>query len=121
YQQVACMAREAARYACVRGNRRLLETGQVPPTASTIQQQAVTPPALGLDSSKLTVQVQWGDEVTGTVSNWDTAVKWPTTTTTSGQVVTNRVRVTVTYQWWPELFLAGPVNLKSVSEVPMAY
>jgi Flp pilus assembly protein TadG len=121
YQQVACQAREASRYACVRGARRLLETGQLPPTAATIKQQAVVPLAAGMDPGKLTVQVQWVDEVAGTVSDWDTAIKWPTGTTTTGQVVTNRVRVTVSYQWFPELFLAGPVNLKSVSEVPMAY
>jgi Flp pilus assembly protein TadG len=121
YQQVACQAREAARYACVRGARRLLETGQVPPTAAAIRTQVVLPLAAGMDPTKLTVQVQFLDEVAGTITDWDLATKWPTSTTTSGQLVTNHTRVTVTYQWTPELFVAGPVNLKSVSEMPMEY
>ena len=33
---------------------------------------------------------------------------------------TNRVRATVTYQWFPDLLLAGPYTMKAVSEVPMA-
>ena len=35
--------------------------------------------------------------------------------------VANRVRVTVTYQWYPGLFLTGPVTLRSVCEIPMSY
>jgi Flp pilus assembly protein TadG len=121
YQQVACQAREAARYACVHGAQWQKETGQPCPTAAQIRQDVVLPLAAGMDAAKLTVQLEWIDETTGTAAAWDHASKWPTSTTQDGQRVANRVRVTVTYAWWPEAFLAGPINLKSVSEVPTAF
>jgi Flp pilus assembly protein TadG len=121
YQQVACQAREAARYACVHGAGWQKETRQACPTAAQLRQDVVLPLAAGMDPAKLTVQVEWIDEITGAAADWDQAGKWPTGTTQDGDRVTNRVRVTVTYAWWPEAFLAGPINLKSVSEVPMAF
>jgi Flp pilus assembly protein TadG len=121
YQQVACQAREAARWASVRGARYQMQTQQPSPSAATIRQTAVVPLAAGMNLSQLTVQVQWIDETTGTVYDWDQVSRWPTGTTADGTVVTNRVRVTVTYQWWPEVFLTGPINLKSVSEEPMSF
>ena len=121
YQQVACQAREAARYACVHGAEWQKETHQTCPTTAQIQQDVVLPLAAGMDPCKLRVKVEWIDEITGAVAGWDQASKWPTGTTQAGGRVTNRVRVTVTYKWWPEVFLAGPINLKSVSEVPMAF
>jgi Flp pilus assembly protein TadG len=121
YQQVACQARDAARWASVRGGRFHKQTQQPSPTADAIRQNAVLPLAAGMNPSNLTVQVQWIDESTGAASDWDQASKWPTSTTATGTVVTNKVRVTVTYQWSPEFFFAGPINLSSVSEVPMSY
>jgi hypothetical protein len=35
--------------------------------------------------------------------------------------VGNTVTVTVTYQWFPELYLVGPIVLTNSSTVPMAY
>jgi len=121
YQQVACQAREAARYACVHGAQWQKETHQTCPTAAQVREDVVVPLAAGMDPAKLTVKVEWIDEITGAAADWDEASKWPTGTTQAGDRVTNRVRVTVTYAWWPEVFLAGPINLKSVSEVPMAF
>jgi Flp pilus assembly protein TadG len=121
YQQVACQAREAARFACVRGTGWQKETGTALPTKDEILRQAVLPLAAGMDPDKLTLQVEWVDGITGAASDWDSASKAPAGTTPSGDPVTNRVRVTVSYQWTPELFLAGPLNLKSVSELPMAF
>ena len=121
YQQVTCQAREATRWACVRGGRYHKETGQPCPGADAIRQAAVLPLTAGMDVSQLTVQVVWIDESTGTAYDWDQSAKWPTSTTQAGQVVSNHVQVTVTYQWLPEVFLAGPINLKSVSEIPMQY
>jgi hypothetical protein len=57
----------------------------------------------------------------GTVTPWDSASKMTTSQTVTGAPVANHVRVTVTYQWMPELFLAGPLTFKSVSEVPQTY
>jgi Flp pilus assembly protein TadG len=121
YQQVACQAREAARYACVHGARYQKDTKQPSPTADQVRTQVVLPLAAGMDPSALTVKLEFIDEVQGTVTDWDQAGRATTGTTTQGQVVTNRVRATVTYTWFPELFLAGPINLRSVSELPMAY
>ncbi len=33
----------------------------------------------------------------------------------------NLVRVTVTYSWYPELFLVGPITLQSVTQTPMSF
>jgi Flp pilus assembly protein TadG len=121
YQLVACQAREAARWASVRGANWQKSTGTSSPTTSEIVQQVVLPLTAGMDPKKLTVQVQWIDQTTGTAYDWDGASKAPTGTTSTGDTVANRVRVTVTYQWFPEVFLTGPLNLKSVSEIPMAF
>ena len=121
YQQVACQAREAARWAAVRGLEMKKESGQAPPTRQEIIRQAVLPLAAGMDPAKLTVQVEWIDQVTGQAHDWDAVNKAVTGMTAAGDPVTHRVRVTVTYRWSPELFLAGPLNLKSVSEMPIAY
>ncbi len=121
YQQVACQAREAARYACVHGSRYQKEQKQPSPTADQVRTQVVLPLAAGMDPGQLTVQLDWLDEVNSTVTPWDQASRDPMGTTQQGQPVTHRVRATVTYQWFPELFLVGPINLRSVSELPMAY
>jgi Flp pilus assembly protein TadG len=121
YQQVACQAREAARWAAVRGSDWHKETGQTYPTSTNILQQAVLPLAAGMNTNNLSMQVQWLDQVSGQVVDWDSASKYPVSVTTANQGVTNRIRVTVTYQWTPELFLLGPIRLQSTSEMPMCY
>jgi Flp pilus assembly protein TadG len=121
YQQVACQAREAARWTSVRGANWPKRTGSPCPTVADITSAAVTPLAAGMNPQSLSVQVQVIDLVHGTATDWDASDKAPVTMTNTGDQVTNRVRVTVTYQWMPELFLAGPLNLKSVSELAMAY
>ena len=65
YQQVACLAREAARYAAVHGSGWHKETGQTCPTSSAIQ-NAVLPLAVGMDPNNLAMQVlpqgpYWGN------------------------------------------------------------
>ena len=121
YQQVACQAREAARWASVRGSNWAKQTGNTSPTAAQIAQQAVAPLTAGMDPTKLTVQVQLVNLVAGTVTDWDPATKAVVTLNNAGASVTNRVRVTVTYRWSPEFFFVGSLNLKSVSEIPMAF
>jgi Flp pilus assembly protein TadG len=121
YQQVAFQAREAARWACVRGSSYRKETGQSSPTAADIREQVVLPLAPGMDPAQVGVQVEWVDGVTGQASDWDQSSKAPTGLTPAGDPVANRVRVTVTYQWFPEFFLSGPIYLKSVSEIPMSF
>ena len=121
FQETALQARDAARYASVRGGRYHKETGNPSPTAAQIRQDVVLPLAGGMDPAGVAVKVEWIDETTGAAYDWDKSAKWPTGMTATGVAVTNRVRVTVTYQWCPELYIAGPLTLKSVSEIPMAY
>ena len=121
YQQVACLAQEAARWASVRGSDYQKDTGQPSPTQAQIVSGAVTPLAAGMDPAGLGVQVQWVDGSSDQASTWDSSSKAPTTTTASGAAVTNRVRVTVTYQWVPPVAFFGPLNLSSTAEVPMSF
>lgn len=121
YQQVACQAREAARFAAVHGSDWRKETGDPWVTKADIRDKIVLPLAAGMDASKLSIQVDWIDQVTGQVVDWDSASKHPKSVNASHRPVSNRVRVTVTYQWSPELFIAGSLNLKSTCEIAMAY
>jgi Flp pilus assembly protein TadG len=120
YQQTACLAREAARWASVRGSGYQQDTGQNSPTEAEIRTNAVLPLAVGMQTNGLSVQVQWVNGATGQAVNWDSSSKAPTSKTTSGDTVANTVRVTVTYQWSPGL-LIGSLDFKSVSEVPMSF
>jgi Flp pilus assembly protein TadG len=121
YQQVACLAQEAARWASVRGSDYQKDTGLAPPTRQGVIDNAVTPRLAGMDPGSLTVSVQWVDGVSGSASDWDGASKAPTGATANGTAVTNRVRVTVTYQWLPPVFFVGPLNLTDTAEVPMSF
>ena len=80
-------------------------------TAKDVYDQVIAPNAVSLDKSKLTYSVTWD------TNNSPTHDK-----TVSGKTVkvTNTVKVTVTYQWLPELFLGG-VTLSSTSTCVMSY
>jgi Flp pilus assembly protein TadG len=121
YQQVAGQAREAARWASVRGADWRKETGQPCPTQDEIRQQAVLPLAAGMDPKSLSLEALWIDQGTGTTVDWDLAPKKPHSFTMSGSYVTNRVRVTVTYQFSPRIFFLGSIQMKSTCEYPMAF
>ena len=56
----------------------------------------------------------------GTVTPWDSSRKSPQALAkTTNLGVTNRIRVTVTYQWVPGVLIPGSLNMTSVSEVPI--
>jgi hypothetical protein len=120
YQQVACQAREAARWACVRGGDYQKDFNQASPTQQQILEQSVLPLAEGMDSSSLSIRVQWIDKGNSVVQDWDSASKDVKSITPLGEYVSNSVRVTITYVYSPGMLL-GPVSLQSVSELPMAY
>ena len=120
YQQVACLAREAARYASVHGGDYQKDNSVTSPTVSQIQQQSVTPLAVGMASSNLSVQVQWLDCGQNTLTDWDSATHEVVSINSQGEYVNNAVKVTVTYKWSPGMFI-GDVVLRSVSQQPMAY
>jgi Flp pilus assembly protein TadG len=119
YQQVACLAHEAARYASVRGSYYQNDTGQSSPTTAQILQTAVLPMLVGMDPDQLSITVQWINQGSNTAYDWDTAPKSVKSINSLGEYVTNSVRVTVTYQWSPGIFV-GSVTMTSVSELPMS-
>jgi Flp pilus assembly protein TadG len=120
YQQVALLAREGTRWASVRGSSWALDTKQTSPTQQDILQNAVLPLAVGMDGSKITIQAEWINGQTGAATAWDSSSKNPISVAKSNQGVTNRIRVTVTYEWVPGVLLPGSVFMTSVSEVPMS-
>jgi Flp pilus assembly protein TadG len=121
YQAVACMAREAARYACVRGSDWQIAENQPSPTQEQIAQTVVFPLAVAMDTNQLNTTVELIDGVSGKATPWDSSNQATTSLNAQGQPVANRVRVTITYNWYPELLLGGPIVLQSVSETPMSF
>jgi Flp pilus assembly protein TadG len=121
YQQVACLAREAARYAAVHGSDWQKEANSTPCQTQDLLQQAVLPYAAGIDPAALQLQVQWINAGNGTASDWDTVSHQVTSTGPYGDPVSNHVRVTVSYTWIPQFLLAGPFSLASSSEMPLSY
>jgi Flp pilus assembly protein TadG len=134
YQEVAALAREAARYASTHGNqyRKDAALGTGTPGTSTgsssggflwyqanpslaagadtswtqdVYDNAVGPRVVGLSPGSLTCQVGW-PPVINEPSKPD---NWPG----------SQVRVTVSYQWFPEVFLVGPITLSSTSSMPI--
>jgi Flp pilus assembly protein TadG len=130
YQEVAHLAREGARYAATHGGRyqedgQPAATGVAAITDSTSMSNYLTQETSALDPNNLTVAVSWETmDSSGTRAaasgNYPTYVD--TTTQIPGQVVKqNYVVVTVTYTWFPEAFLVGPITLSSTAEMPMSY
>jgi len=110
YLQVASLAREASRWASVRGTDYTQETNQPAATNQTIHDQVVAAGAFGLDPNRLQTQVTWDQ------SNAPRRV-----INSQGEARINTVTVTVTYDWFPEVFLVGPYTLRSTSTFPMSY
>jgi Flp pilus assembly protein TadG len=108
YHQVASLARDAARHACVRGRDYQNETGNPAATQASIHQNVVLAQAAGMDKSQLTTTVSWNS------SNMPKEAKPDLT------VVTNVVTVTVTYKWMAEAFFGG-ITLTSTSKMPMSF
>jgi Flp pilus assembly protein TadG len=121
YQQVACQAREAARWASVHGSRWRATTQQSAVTQQDILQNAVLPYAIGMDASLLNLQAELVDGITGSVVSWDRSNRAIYALTPGNQGVTNRVRITLTYTWSPGIVLPGSLTLTSISEMPMSF
>jgi hypothetical protein len=134
YQEVASLARSAARYASTHGAQYRKDTGQEVGTAGTsirdqdevLWYQANPNGSAGSDTT-------WpGDIYDNSVRPNLVAVNpgyltcqvgWPKVKSPSGLVVQNKpdnwagsnVTVTISYQWFPDLFLVGPITLTSTS------
>lgn len=111
YQQVASLARQAARYATVHGGQFALDTGQPMATSTSIYNQVIQPGAIGMDTSQITYSV-----------TWDNANEMPIylANPTTNQYLRNRVTVTISYNWVPEAYL-GSITLTSTSVMEMSY
>jgi Flp pilus assembly protein TadG len=111
YQQVARVARDAARWASVHGTQYALDTQNPAATAVDVYNQVIVPNATGLDLSHLTYSV-----------TWNTSNSPYHTSTLNGQTVkvANTVTVNITYNWVPEAFLGG-ISLTSTSVSVMSY
>src|SRR5262249_51200768 len=72
YQQVAMLAREGSRAASVRGSQWQQETNQPSPTQQQLGDQ-VKALATGMNTTALTVQVDWVEMTSGNVTPWDNA------------------------------------------------
>jgi len=99
YQLVATLAREGARWASVHGPTYQAEHTANAPTSQDVYNNAILPMAVGLNLNNLTYAVNWN--------------------TTNPPY--NSVSVTVTYQWTPDLYITGPLNLTSTSVMPITY
>jgi hypothetical protein len=99
YQQVAALAREGARWASVHGTSYAEYTQSAPATPADVYNNAILPMAVGMDIRALSYEVEW-----------------PT-----GNAPPATVVVKVIYQWTPELYITGPVNLSSTSVMPMTF
>lgn len=108
YNQVAHLARNAARYAAVRGYDYHQENNKPAATQQSIRDEAVLPYAFGLDPNLLTVQVTWDRSNATRELRVDETVKH------------NYVIVTVSYQWLPEALIGGG-RMTSTSKMPMSY
>jgi Flp pilus assembly protein TadG len=134
YQEVAHVARLTARYAAVHGgqyavdNAAAIQAGTLPNVnESYLSQNIAATNAVALDPHRLSVSVtmttlsgsyDWND-----TTDTNNRLPYSTYTDSNGNTnyVTNTVQVTVSYQWMPEWFLAGPITMTSTSVVPMSY
>jgi Flp pilus assembly protein TadG len=109
YQEVATLAREGARYASTHGYQFRKDSGLATGTAeewkTDIYNNAIAPRIVALDVNRLSYSVTWPDVVNqpGKPDNWPGS----------------KVDVTVNYDWFPELYLVGPIRLTSTSSMPI--
>ncbi len=110
YQEVALLAREGSRWASVHGGQYAADTGNKAATEQDVYNNAVLPFAANLDTTKLKCLVTWNQSnmPVSAGSNYE-------------QAQGNTVTVTVTYQWFPEWYIVGPITLTSTSTVAMQY
>jgi len=120
YQEVCFLAREGSRYAAVHGSDYARETNQTAATTQDIYDTAIAPRIVGLEAANLSYSVTL--TLNGTTVPWDNSTKAPYTVLTNYSTPRGSVvNVTVTYQWFPELYLVGPITFSSTSSLPMSY
>ena len=109
YQETAMLAREGARYASTHGYQFRKDQGMAMGTANEWSQDiytnGVAPLMVALDPSRVSYSVAWPDVInqSGKPDNWPGS----------------KVDVTVSYTWFPEMYLVGPLTLTSTSSMPI--
>lgn len=127
YQEVAHLAREGARYASTHGGQYKRDgidkkTGVAAISSSDDLRTYLLPKTNLLKAQDLQITVTWSAAGQFTPSNMPSYSDPDPTLVPPGQkVIYNNVTVTVTYQWYPEVYLFGPYNLTSTSTVQMSY
>jgi Flp pilus assembly protein TadG len=99
YQEVAMLAREGSRWACVHGTNYQSDAGKSSAITNTDVMNATKSLAVALDSTKLTYTLT------------------PNPDLNPGSNAT----VTVTYKWYPEVYLVGPITLSCSSTRAVSY
>jgi Flp pilus assembly protein TadG len=117
YQQVAYLARQGGRYASTHGAQYRVDNG-LPSGDSTVwssdvRDNGVLPWTASIDPEALTTAISWS------AGNNKANAANPASGSTS--TIDNSVTVTVTYDWLPEGFLSGPIQLTSTVTMPMHY
>lgn len=109
YQEVAALAREAARYGSTHGAAYRQDAGESVGTSSDwstdIYNNAISPNIVALDTSSLSYTCTWP----AVINQPDKSDNWPG----------SQITVTVSYQWFPEVYLVGPITLTSTSSMPI--
>jgi Flp pilus assembly protein TadG len=109
YQEVATLARDGARYGSTHGYQYRKDAGLATGTSTgwstDIYNNGILPNAVALDTSNLSYSVTWPDVINqpGKSDNWPGS----------------QLTVTVSYNWFPELYLVGPIVLTSTSSMPI--
>jgi TadE-like protein len=109
YSEVCTLARDGARYGSTHGHQFRVDSGEgigvATDWSSDIYTNAIQPNIVALDPTLLTYQVSYPNVINqpGKPDNWPGS----------------QVTVTVSYQWFPELYLVGPFTLTSTSSMPI--
>lgn len=115
YNQVAHLAREGARFACVRGSQYASEENTKAATAEDVT-AFIKDLAVGLDLDAMACTVTWDKSNAPTYADPNS--------TPPGRPVANRVIVTVNYKWSPEWLtelLGAEIVLSSTADLPMEH
>jgi hypothetical protein len=112
YNQLSNLAREGARWASVHGYSYAQDFNNgtlITPT--DVYTNAIQPKMVGMNTNNFNYTITWDDPFQGPIYY----------NATAGAYLPNNVHVTITYDWTPELYLFGPIQLKSTSAASMQY
>jgi Flp pilus assembly protein TadG len=127
YQETSHLAREATRYASTHGGQYQLDgmpakTGVHAVLTNEDIRAYVATKSVALDPNYVTVKISYSAPAAIVPNNIPTYLNTDPALVPPGQKeYQNYVTVTVTYQWMPEVFMAGPVYLTSTSTIAMSY